>query len=122
LGIKNAEQLLLSEQKGAVFENFIANEYMRQNFHQNLHREFYFWRDSNGLEIDLLIGGDSPTFDFVEIKASKTIVQKMFDNMDAVEKLSATLCNRKILVYAGIQSQKRTNYQVWAWQDVALSF
>ena len=82
LGIKTTEQVLLSEQKGAIFENFIINEYRRQNFHQNLHREFYYWRDSNGLEVDLLIGGDSPAFDLVEIKASKTIVQKMFHNME----------------------------------------
>lgn len=121
LGIKTAEQLMLSDQKGAIFENFIINEYMRQNFHQNLHREFYYWRDSNGLEIDLLVGGDSPKFDLVEIKASKTIVQKMFHNLDEVEKLASGLSNRKILVYGGSQSQKRSYHQVWAWQDVALS-
>lgn len=112
--------LLLSGQKGALFENFVINEYLRQNFHQNLHREFYFWRDSNGLEIDLLIGGASPTFDLVEIKASKTIHQKMFNSLDRVETLSGALSNKKILVYAGTQSQKRTGQQVWAWQDVAL--
>jgi predicted AAA+ superfamily ATPase len=120
LGIKTAEQLLLSEYKGPIFENFIINEYKRQNFHQNLHREFYFWRDSNGLEVDLLIGGDSPSFDLVEIKASKTVSQKMFDNLDVVAKIAGTLSNKKILVYAGVQSQKRTEYQVWAWQDVRL--
>lgn len=122
LGIKTKEQLLLNEQKGAIFENFIINEYKRQNFHQNLHREFYFWRDSNGLEIDLLVGGDSPAFDLVEIKASKTITQNMFRNMDVVGKLAGPLSKRKILVYAGAQSQKRSDYQVWAWQDVQLVF
>ncbi len=122
LGIKTPEQLLLNEHKGAIFENFIINEYRRQDVHQNLHREFYFWRDSNGLEIDLLIGGDSPGFDLVEIKASKTIAQKMFKNMDEVGALAGSLSNKKILVYAGTQSQKRSNYQVWAWQDVALVF
>jgi uncharacterized protein len=122
LGIRTAEHLLLSGQKGALFENFVINEYLRQNFHQNLHRECYFWRDSNGLEIDLLIGGASPAFDLVEIKASKTIHQKMFNNLDTVQTLSGTLSNKKILVYAGTQSQKRTEHQVWAWQDIALVF
>lgn len=122
LGIKTAEQLLLNEQKGAIFENFILNEYMRQNLHQNLHREFYYWRDSNGLEIDLLISGDSPAFDLVEIKASKTILQKMFNNLDEVGKLAGGLSNRKVLVYSGTLSQKRTDYQVWGWQDVAITF
>jgi uncharacterized protein len=122
LGIKTAEQLLLNEQKGAIFENFIINEYIRQNHHQNLHREFYYWRDSNGLEIDLMVGGDSPAFDLVEIKASKTIVQKMFNNLDEVERLAGGLSNRKILVYGGTLSQKRSEFQVWAWQDVSITF
>ena len=118
LGIKSKEQLALVEQKGAIFENFIINEYVRQNFHQNLHREFYFWRSSNGLEVDLLIGGDSPTFDLIEIKATKTIVQKMFSNLDEVGEMADNLLGNKILVYGGNQSQKRSHYQVWAWADV----
>ncbi|MCC7466228.1 MAG: ATP-binding protein [Saprospiraceae bacterium] len=122
LGIKTAEQLHLNEHKGAIFENFIINEYKRQNFHQNLHREFYFWRDSNGIEVDLLVGGDSPAFDLVEIKASKTIIQKMFNNLDVVERLAGNFSNRKIMVYAGGQSQRRTDYQIWSWQDVRLTF
>jgi predicted AAA+ superfamily ATPase len=118
LGIKSKEQLALVEQKGAIFENFIINEFVRQNFHQNLHREFYFWRSSNGLEVDLLIGGDSPTFDLIEIKATKTIVQKMFSNLDEVGEMADNLLGNKILVYGGNQSQKRSHYQVWAWADV----
>jgi predicted AAA+ superfamily ATPase len=118
LGIKSKEQLALVEQKGAIFENFIINDFVRQNFHQNLHREFYFWRSSNGLEVDLLIGGDSPTFDLIEIKATKTIVQKMFSNLDEVGEMADNLLGNKILVYGGNQSQKRSHYQVWAWADV----
>lgn len=122
LGIKTAEQLLLDQQKGGIFENFIINEYLRQIHHQNLHRELYYWRDSNGLEIDLLVGSDSPAFDLVEIKASKTISQIMFKNLDAVGRLAGSLSNRKILVYGGTLSQKRTEYQVWGWQEVSTSF
>jgi uncharacterized protein len=120
LGIKTGEQFLLSEQKGAVFENFIINEYRRQDFHLNLHREFYFWRESNGLEIDLLVGGDAPAVDMVEIKASKTILPKMSRNMDDFERLAGPWAKSKVLVYAGRQSQNRSGYRVCAWQDISL--
>ena len=86
------------------------------------HPEISVQRGNEGLEIDLLVGGDSPAFDLVEIKASKTITQNMFRNMDVVGKLAGPLSKRKILVYAGAQSQKRSDYQVWAWQDVQLVF
>lgn len=122
LGIKSVEQLAFVENKGAIFENFIINEYVRQNFHQNLHREFYYWRSSNGLEVDLLIGGDSPAFDLVEIKATKTIAPKMFNSLDQVGELAGNRLGKKILVYGGNQSQKRSDYQVWAWADVKLVF
>ena len=117
LGIKSAGQLALMEQKGAIFENFIINEFVRQNFHQNLHREFFYWRNSSGLEVDLLIGGDSGNFDLVEIKATKTIVQKLFRNLDEVGELAGSLLGKKILVYGGNQSQNRSHYQVLAWAD-----
>jgi predicted AAA+ superfamily ATPase len=122
LGIKSVEQLAFVENKGAIFENFIINEYVRQNFHQNLHREFYYWRSSNGLEVDLLIGGDSPAFDLLEIKATKTIAPKMFNSLDQVGELAGNRLGKKILVYGGNQSQKRSDYQVWAWADVKLVF
>ena len=122
LGIKSVEQLAFVENKGAIFENFIINEYVRQNFHQNLHREFYYWRSSNGLEVDLLIGGDSPAFDLMEIKATKTIAPKMFNSLDQVGELAGNRLGKKILVYGGNQSQKRSDYQVWAWADVKLVF
>jgi hypothetical protein len=73
------------------------------------------------LEVDLIIGGDSPTFAFVEIKATKTIVQKMFRNLDEVGEMAGNLLGNKILVYGGNQSQKRSHYQVWAWADVQLN-
>lgn len=74
------------------------------------------------MEINLLVSGDSPAFDLVEIKASSTIMQKMFNNLDEVEKLAGGLSNRKILVYGGTLSQKRTDCQVWGWRDVAITF
>lgn len=49
-------------------------------------------------------------------------MQKMFNNLDEVEKLAGGLSNRKVLVYSGTLSQKRTDYQVWGWQDVAITF
>lgn len=122
LGIKSVEQLALIEQKGAIFENFIINEFMRQNFHQNLHRHFYYWRSSNGLEVDLLIEGDSLAFDLVKIKATKTIIQKMFSNLDEVGALAGNLLRNKVLVYGGNQSQKRSHYHVWSWADVLARF
>jgi len=122
LNIRDEEAILLSEQKDALFENFIINDYLKQNFHQNLYRDFYFWRDSNGLEIDLMFHNSPSKFDVVEIKSTKTVLPKLFKNLDEFEKWSGGKVNQKILVYGGTQTQNRTHYLVCAWNDVKIDF
>jgi uncharacterized protein len=120
LGIKTVDALRTSNYKGALFENLIVNEYIKQNHHQNLDHDFYYWRDSNDREVDLLVS-NKMKFDAVEIKATMTIMQKLFTNLDYIAKIGDNTINQKILVYGGDQSQRRTDYQVLAWTDLRIS-
>ena len=119
LGIKNENILVESDFKGALFENLIINEYMKQNLHQNLYHDFYYWRDSNGHEVDLLVSNQT-AYDAIEIKASKTILPKLFEGIDLLAYIGKKIINKKILVYGGQETQKRTQYQIWAWHDVKI--
>ncbi len=121
LGIRNEKTLLESEFKGALFENMIITEYVKQNYHNNLFHDFYYWRDSNGHEVDLLVSNDT-AYDAIEIKSTKTILPKQFAGLDFLANIGGDAIRRKILVYGGDSSQKRTHYQVWAWSDIKLEF
>ena len=121
LGIKSEKSIQESEFKGALFENMVINEYIKQNYHHNLYHEFYFWRDSNGHEVDLLVSNET-AYDIVEIKATKTILPKLFDGLDLLKNIGKEKINRKILVYGGKESQNRSNYKVWAWNNVKIDF
>lgn len=121
LGIKSEKSIQESEFKGALFENMVINEYIKQNYHHNLYREFYYWRDSNGHEVDLLVSNET-AYDVVEIKATKTILPKLFDGLDLLKNIGKDTINRKILVYGGTESQNRSNYKVWAWDNVKIDF
>ena len=121
LGIKSEKSIQESEFKGALFENLVINEYIKQNYHHNLYREFYFWRDSNGHEVDLLVSNET-AYDIVEIKATKTILPKLFDGLDLLKNIGKEKIKRKILVYGGKESQNRSNYKVWAWNNVKIDF
>ena len=48
-------QLLNSNKWGNILENFIITEIMKQNSFLKKKRNMYFWRTSNGAEIDLII-------------------------------------------------------------------
>lgn len=121
LGIKSEKSIQESEFKGALFENLVINEYIKQNYHHNLYREFYYWRDSNGHEVDLLVSNET-AYDIIEIKATKTILPKLFDGLDLLKNIGKEKINRKILVYGEKENQNRSNYKVWSWNNVKIDF
>jgi predicted AAA+ superfamily ATPase len=121
LGLQSGEAVRESEFKGALFENLVINEYLKQNLHHNAHHEFYYWRDSNGQEVDLMVSNKNQ-YDIVEVKATSTILPKLFVGLDRLKEVGGDTINRKILVYGGDESQNRTTYKVWAWKELQLNF
>jgi predicted AAA+ superfamily ATPase len=60
LGIRNAlindfRPIEIRNDAGALFENFIINELRKQNEYKQVYANFYFWRNVDQREIDLII-------------------------------------------------------------------
>jgi hypothetical protein len=72
LNIKSSDELSNSHFRGALVENFVVSECLKNKQNLNLYdRKFYYWRDNNGTEIDLIIeAGNAMTP--VEIKSAQT--------------------------------------------------
>lgn len=71
LGIRTPEQILSHPLRGHIFENFLVSE-LWKGFHHRGHRPaLWFWRDSHGLEVDVLIE-DGNRLVPLEIKSSAT--------------------------------------------------
>jgi predicted AAA+ superfamily ATPase len=117
LKIKDAAHLKTSPYKGSLFENYVINEYLKQNYHQNLLRDYWFWRDAVGHEVDL-IWQDTEKLNVVEIKASQTIMPSMFKGLNYFEKLVPELIESKTLVHTGLFNQERTAGKVLSWKGV----
>ncbi len=58
--------------RGALFENFVVSELLKRRLFAGKSDELYFWRDSNGVEIDV-IEEDNLEIKAYEIKASETM-------------------------------------------------
>ena len=71
LGIEKKQHLETHPLKGNLFENFIISEIVKQRFNSGKNFHFYFYRDSNQAEIDLLIP-NVDKYDLFEIKSSQT--------------------------------------------------
>ena len=117
LKIKDENQVKFNSYIGHLFENMIVSEYVKQNYHQNLMKEFWFWRDSAGHEVDL-ISQEDDLLDVIEIKATATISQDLFKGLLYFENLAKDNVSSNTLVYAGLDNQKRTNINVISWYDL----
>jgi len=117
LRIRRKEDLYSFYLKGNLFENFIISEYVKNSFHAGRQPDAFFFRDSSGNEIDLII--DRSGFPIpVEIKSGATINQEFFKGLQKYQELSNVLPEESFLVYSGDISVKRKYAQVLSWKDL----
>jgi uncharacterized protein len=81
---------------GPLFENYVISELFKRKYHENRRMDLYYFRTSNGDEIDLIID-HGLTFEMVEIKASMTWRP---DQMKTIRKYTGEASGAR-LVYQG---------------------
>ncbi len=117
LGLKKKEEITFHYANGALFENYIITEYIKNTWNQGNLLSSYFWRDSKGKEIDLLIE-EGDRLKIVEIKSSKTIKPNFFKGVDYFEKLAKNYSVEKYIVYGGDEPRKQFNTQILPWNNI----
>lgn len=117
LGIRTPDDFEQNRLKGNLFENMILAEYQKKNNHLYLHEESYFWQDSNGREVDILLE-KANSVDIYEVKATQTISSTLFKEMDYFEALSPDLKVTKTLIYGGTEDQERSKYTIISWRNI----
>ena len=99
LGIRSPEQAARDPLVGAIFENLVVGEIIRAQANKGIRPEVYFFRDSNGVEVDLLIPKGSG-FDAVEIKSAATYRRNLLKSLNRIESLTPEVASR-YLIYRG---------------------
>jgi len=112
LGIRKPEDIRLHPLRGPIFENFVVNEIQKLFLHNGQRPPLYFWRDSRGLEVDLIIDLGSRRIP-VEIKSGMTVASDFFDGLNRYLRLSGDPGG--VLVYGGAESYARGSHRVRAW-------
>jgi predicted AAA+ superfamily ATPase len=116
LGVNQQEQLNQHPIRGAIFENFMITELLKQRYNRGLSNNLYFWRDNSGHEIDLLLE-EVTQLHPIEIKSGKTITNDYFKSLIFWQKLTGK--NEGTVLYAGDQVQKRSDgLQVLPWRSL----
>jgi predicted AAA+ superfamily ATPase len=116
LGIKKPEDLVLSTYKGALFENYCILELLKSHKNKGVSQDFYFWRDSNGNEIDLLLV-DGLEVACLEMKASQTVKPEYLKALHYLDETTGYNYNH-YLINSSDLNQKRTNETVVSWKGI----
>lgn len=115
LGIRSPEELVLHPFRGALFENFIVLELLKNRYHQGQKSNLFYWKDT-ACEIDVLIERAN-TLEPIEIKSGQTITPEYFKGIQYWVKLSGQAGGT--VLYGGESPQYRSDgISVLSWRKV----
>jgi predicted AAA+ superfamily ATPase len=117
LGIHNTDQLDYHYAKGAIFENLVISELIKNKFNKKGKENFYFYRDSHGNEIDCLIE-KSDKLTPIEVKAAQTINSDFFKVLNKTEQIFSSHVLKKYVIYGGYERQIRSDSEVYSWEEL----
>lgn len=106
LGVRTIQELGIHFARGQLFENFILIEKMKQTLNNKTHEKYYFWRDTSGNEIDILIE-NGLKLTALEVKSAKTIHSDFFKSLKHFKKIHPAVSG--YLVFGGKEIQQRTD-------------
>ena len=117
LGIKNESHVLSHPLKGALFENLVIMEKLKQKLNKVQDPSLYYFRDNTGNEVDLLedLGHEIISY---EIKMGKTLNHLIFKNLDFYKKLNP-INKKSILIWTGSKKLVRYGHQCWPYKLIS---
>lgn len=101
LGLETPSQVLRDPLLGSIFENLVVIEVLKQRYNSGYDASLYFFRDSNGSEIDLLCKTSNGLVG-IEIKAASTWHGKFAKQLVRFAANSHPL-NQSLVVYNGVE-------------------
>lgn len=100
LGITSAEQLDTHFLRGGLFENMVVNQFIKQSLNAGAQPDLTFWRDSTGLEVDL-IRTNGLAQSAYEIKSGSTFHPDYFKGLQKWSALSGASPENLAVIYGG---------------------
>lgn len=117
LGIREAGMLPLHPMRGALFENWVVTEHLKQRYNQGQPADLFFWRDNNGVEADLLYETPSGLIQTVEIKSGQTPTSDYIRAGQKSARFVTAAVATPRLIYGGDTSFQRSGVDVVSWRQ-----
>jgi predicted AAA+ superfamily ATPase len=114
LNIEQKKQLETFYLRGNLFENFVFSELLKMRLNAGLPANFYFLRDSKGVEVDCV--QELPEgVRLIEIKSSATLSNDHIKNLLSLKKLFSK--TEDYVIYDGVEEPVYHNVKFLNWQN-----
>lgn len=113
MGLENEIQVGRDPLRGNLFENLVVVEALKYRYNRGRRSNLFFYRESNGNEIDLLAESGRSLY-AMEIKAGATVNPDYFKGLRHFTKTVGS--SRQItgtVIYGGNEIQKRSDFSVY---------
>jgi uncharacterized protein len=118
LGLESPEMVSRDPLLGGLFENLVVLEALKARYNAGKDADLYFYRDSQGVEVDLLLAVRRKLFP-LEIKAARTFSSDFLKNLRKFRLWSGDKSMPGKIVYAGDKHQKVGDAEVLNFADLS---
>jgi len=114
LNIAKPEQVSNHYLRGNLFENLIISELLKKRFNQAMLPGLWFFRDSNGNEVDCIL--EDATIKALEVKSSRTYSTNYHTGLERFIKLSDLNPGNCYVIYGGNENFKLKDINILSWK------
>jgi predicted AAA+ superfamily ATPase len=118
LGIETTAHLSSHPLRGAIFENLVVIELLKQRFNQGKRSNLSFYRDRTGNEVDIIMEEGS-TLKPIEIKTSQTPATDFLRSLRTFTAMFPTEVHSGSIIYAGQEKYSTDIYEYHPWQELS---
>ena len=125
LGIENPEQMRRDPLMGNVFENLVVSEALKARYNSGAEPNLYFFRNSKGLEIDLILK-ENKQLSLFEVKSGKALDGQFTNNMqkfhEKFDSITLSEPNKGTVIYSGDEYESYKDYSYKNFHKIAQLF
>lgn len=118
LNIKNTDELSFSHFRGSLVENYLLVELVKKIKNKGASESIYYWRDNNGVEVDILIDYGNKLLP-IEIKSAQTFNNDFLSNIKKFNSYSYN--NNGWVIYDGkLEFETENGIVVKNWKNATI--
>lgn len=121
LGLEEKKQVARDPLRGSLFENMVVAEMFKQYYNRGIRPRFFFYRDSTGNEVDLVLERGRELA-LIEIKSGQTVTRNYFQGLDRFYKVVADRVKGGVVLYGGTKHQSRSDWEAWPVKDLGMLY